>query len=55
MCLSESYSKDLIGKHLSDTFAAQNGLKQGDDLCIAFQFCLRIRHYEGQENQVGIK
>jgi hypothetical protein len=30
MCLNETYSKICVGKHLSDTFPIQNGLKQGD-------------------------
>jgi hypothetical protein len=30
MCLNETYSKVRIGKHLSDNFPIQNGLKQGD-------------------------
>jgi hypothetical protein len=30
MCLNEMYSKACIGKHLSDNFPIQNGLKQGD-------------------------
>jgi hypothetical protein len=32
MCLSETYSKARIGKHLSGRFPIQNGLKQGDAL-----------------------
>jgi len=32
MCSNETYHKVLIGKHLSDTFPIQNGLKQGDAL-----------------------
>jgi hypothetical protein len=32
-CLNETYSKVHIGKHLSDNFPIQNGLKQGDALC----------------------
>jgi hypothetical protein len=32
MCLNEMYSKVRIGKHLSDMFPIQNGLKQGDAL-----------------------
>jgi hypothetical protein len=32
MCLSEIYSKVRIGKHLSESFPTQNGLKQGDAL-----------------------
>jgi hypothetical protein len=30
MCLNEKYSKARMGKHLSDSFPIQNGLKQGD-------------------------
>jgi hypothetical protein len=32
MCLNETYSKVRIGKHLSEGFPIQNGLKQGDAL-----------------------
>jgi hypothetical protein len=32
MCLHEIYNKVRIGKHLSDSFPIQNGLKQGDAL-----------------------
>jgi hypothetical protein len=32
MCLNETYSKVRVGKHLSDSFPVQNGLKQGDAL-----------------------
>jgi hypothetical protein len=34
MCLNETYSIVCIGKHLSDTFPIQNGLKQGDALSL---------------------
>jgi hypothetical protein len=30
MCLNGMYSKVRTGKHLSDNFPVQNGLKQGD-------------------------
>jgi hypothetical protein len=30
MCLNETYGKVRIGKHLSDNFSIQNGLKQED-------------------------
>jgi hypothetical protein len=30
MCVNETYNKVRIGKHLSDAFPIQNGLKQGD-------------------------
>jgi hypothetical protein len=32
MCLNETYSEVRIGKHLSDRFPTQNGLKQRDAL-----------------------
>jgi hypothetical protein len=32
MCLNETYSEVRIGKHLSENFPIQNGLKQGDAL-----------------------
>jgi hypothetical protein len=32
MCLNETYGKVVIGKHLSDNFHIQNGLKHGDAL-----------------------
>ena len=32
MCLTERYSKVLIGKNLSDMFPIRNGMKQGDAL-----------------------
>jgi hypothetical protein len=32
MCLNETYSEVRIGKHLSDDFPIQNGLKQEDAL-----------------------
>jgi hypothetical protein len=32
MWLNETYGKVHIGKHLSDNFPIQNGLKQGDAL-----------------------
>jgi hypothetical protein len=30
MCVSETYGRVRVGKHLSDTFPIKNGLKQGD-------------------------
>jgi hypothetical protein len=39
ICLSETHSKVCIGKHLSDSFPIQNGLKQGDVLApLLFNF-----------------
>jgi hypothetical protein len=38
----ESYTKVRIGKHLSDNFPIQNGLKQGDALSpLLFNFIIR--------------
>jgi hypothetical protein len=34
MCLNVTYSKVRIGKHLSDSFPIQNGLKQGEALSL---------------------
>jgi hypothetical protein len=49
ICLNETYSKVRIGKHLSESFHIQDGLKQGD----ALSPLLFIRKV--QENQVGLK
>jgi hypothetical protein len=41
MCLNETYSRVRIGNILSDKFATQNGLKQGDALLpLLFNFAL---------------
>jgi hypothetical protein len=41
MCLNETYGKVRIGKHLSDKFPVQNGLKQGDALSpLLFNFAI---------------
>jgi hypothetical protein len=43
MCLNETYSKVRIGKHLSDSFPMQNGLKLGDALSsLLFNFTLSM-------------
>jgi len=40
-CLNEAYSEVRIGKHLSDSFLIQNGLKEGDALLpLLFNFAL---------------
>ena len=42
MCLTETYSRVLVGKNLSDMFPIKNGLKQGDALSpFLFNFALK--------------
>ena len=41
MCLTETYSRVRVGKHMSDMFPIRNGLKQGDGLSpLLFNFAL---------------
>jgi hypothetical protein len=49
MCLNDTYCKVCLGKHLSDCFSFQNGLKQGDALSpMPFNF-------QVQESQACLK
>jgi hypothetical protein len=56
MCLNETCSKVRIGKHLSESFPIQNGLKQGDALSpLLFNFALEHAIRKVQYSQVGLK
>jgi hypothetical protein len=54
--LNETYSKDSIGKYLSDKFPNQNVMKQGDSFHpLLFKFVLEYVIREIQQNKVGLK
>jgi hypothetical protein len=56
MCLNAMCSKVCIGKHLSDNFPIQNGLKQGEPLLLLLlNFALEHAVRKVRENQVRVK
>jgi hypothetical protein len=56
ICLSETYCRVRLGKHLSDTFPIKNGLKQGDALSpLHFNFASECAIRRVQTNQEGLK
>jgi hypothetical protein len=55
MCLSETYIKFHIGKHLSDVFPIQNGLKQKILLPLLFNFPSGYTIRKSQENKEGLE
>jgi hypothetical protein len=56
MYLNETYSRDRVGKHLSDMLPIRNGLKQGDVLSpLIFNFALDYAIMRVQVNQDVLK
>ena len=56
MCLTETYSRVRVDKHLPDMFPVMNGLKQGDALSpLLFNFLLEYAIRSVQVNQDDLK
>jgi hypothetical protein len=56
MCLTETYSRVWVGKHLSDIFPTGIGLNQGDALLpLLFKSALEYAIRRVEVNQDGLK
>ena len=56
ICLNKTFSRDRIGKHLSDTFPVTNGLKRRVVLSpFIFSFALEYAIRSVQVKQDGLK
>jgi hypothetical protein len=56
MCVNETYSRDRVGKNLSEIFPVRNGLKQGDALSpLLFNLVLEYAIKSVQVYQDGLK
>ena len=55
MCLNETYTRERVGKRVSDTLAAKNGLKQGVLSPLFFNFAIKYAIRRVHVNQDGLK